>query len=1339
MPSVKAIAELVDLAQKVIGVLGPVITTLGILWPKVRIALERQRNSVRDSLPPASMVEHAAPADAELPGPLLKRLAARTGERGALIEFAFAMLLGAAFSAILADALFKYSPDSEDALKGFLAIGGLCGALAILLSFAWLQRQLEFAIGTLSTTVMLVLLLSTQSSLIVEKPDLDAQVVLLLPLLSLLALAVAAITFLFGNPFAWHQGGKHKGVWVTALLLVLLLAACVLGRQQVRALEADPRTPTSWSTDIEQFLADIFRLSPSAQKDFYQLASEGQLDPQYRNQHALAEAKFRRDRDLLESLSAAAPANDTANRTDSGTTAPPTDDARRVGETVDLHSPSALDDLRKSELHRNLLSTVHDRFRLLPVDARLNYMHTRLTWTHPLGSETGRSRAAYPLPGTSSESRFRECATLRRSHAVTQFGSSDPSSVGNHKATDPTPLPQDSGAEPDSRSNLFTPIPASAEFVDLHTQLTWSVEDEAWEAFEEYKDLAYSKFGANARPLLTQFDALPATTRGALGQLLMDEKRSEQVFQLLAALSSSDVDYGPISDAGSTIDLQLLSTKLLNPGSDVIFGDNRQSGFLQKLTDSSTITADQRRALGELLAQPITSVQSVLGKDALDWVKAAAHEIESKQLKEFFAALAEPVRVGAIILADRKAQRPTENIVGLLQRFAIKTQTARESILLRVARRLYGTGGDSGYLPYEQLIYQGREVSWAIAVFIAGTFAVPFLALAVLLGMFAGRKLTAHHRHRALLDREVQETMARGVVGSEYVLGVRLTLRGRESFLGSLHTLGQRGWTTTAVVGRRGIGKSRALYELTHAPVDVEQAGPRIAAWISAPTEFEEKEFVLTALERLADAVEMNIARYLGAEPLVVRQAEARISAAAVVLFTCALVLEVALALNIQPKVEQSISALYMLPIAAQVAFAVFILVTHLVRMQPINLEPWLERERNQHVATALLYKEARAVRATTESIRATSRWPAIAGAFGLGVVISLAMVVALSGIRLIRSSDDQFTAFFVFAVPIAIWRLATANRDARNAHNRGFMTLVSQYRSFAQTVVRRLRDGALGGCTDGARVVIAIDELDKMPLDDIRTFVRRIKALFEVPGVFYYVSISEDALARLYLGVGVGKDEFDSSFDHVVQLPPLQVEEARISAREFFESIGTVAIDERLADVVAAVSFGIPRDILRRADEAREWRSRSACEFLASIRIRHAELGYRFGIIRRDQRELLNGNARSVEAELYQALEPSTGGDGESGEQTLRFWLLAWVYSALELAAAANTTSAAWLSTAEKLRAVGYRIPTDPPGDVIQDMVAMRDLWQSPWNAKVSSVGTKGARTELDVADRTG
>jgi hypothetical protein len=113
--------------------------------------------------------------------------------------------------------------------------------------------------------------------------------------------------------------------------------------------------------------------------------------------------------------------------------------------------------------------------------------------------------------------------------------------------------------------------------------------------------------------------------------------------------------------------------------------------------------------------------------------------------------------------------------------------------------------------------------------------------------------------------------------------------------------------------------------------------------------------------------------------------------------------------------------------------------------------------------------------------------------------------------------------------------------------------------------------------------LIIGIDELDKIErADSVRELLRDIKGIFEVTGVHFLVSISEEAAATLQLGTlqSSGRNEFNSSFYTVIELPPL----GPIGASELLRARGFSG-SGRLPAALCLLSGGNRRELIRMAD----------------------------------------------------------------------------------------------------------------------------------------------------------
>jgi hypothetical protein len=134
--------------------------------------------------------------------------------------------------------------------------------------------------------------------------------------------------------------------------------------------------------------------------------------------------------------------------------------------------------------------------------------------------------------------------------------------------------------------------------------------------------------------------------------------------------------------------------------------------------------------------------------------------------------------------------------------------------------------------------------------------------------------------------------------------------------------------------------------------------------------------------------------------------------------------------------------------------------------------------------------------------------------------------------------------------------------------------SLVFEFRRFAASVATVLKP-----------LVIAIDELDKIDSPDtVRALLRDVKGIFEIPNVYFLVSVSDEAAAALHLGALRGRDEFNSSFYTVLEMEPLDSADAfRLAGKRGAKLTGEQA---RLLCLLAAGNW---REVVRLAEE---WRS---------------------------------------------------------------------------------------------------------------------------------------------------
>jgi hypothetical protein len=108
-----------------------------------------------------------------------------------------------------------------------------------------------------------------------------------------------------------------------------------------------------------------------------------------------------------------------------------------------------------------------------------------------------------------------------------------------------------------------------------------------------------------------------------------------------------------------------------------------------------------------------------------------------------------------------------------------------------------------------------------------------------------------------------------------------------------------------------------------------------------------------------------------------------------------------------------------------------------------------------------------------------------------------------------------------------------------------------------------------------GQPLVIGIDELDKIDADAARALLRDLKRIFEIPGVFFLVSVPAEAAP-----VVTGRDEFSGFFHAVLEMPPLTpTDVAGVTAARGRQ------VRPALARLLCVLSVGNLRELIRLAD----------------------------------------------------------------------------------------------------------------------------------------------------------
>jgi hypothetical protein len=529
--------------------------------------------------------------------------------------------------------------------------------------------------------------------------------------------------------------------------------------------------------------------------------------------------------------------------------------------------------------------------------------------------------------------------------------------------------------------------------------------------------------------------------------------------------------------------------------------------------------------------------------------------------------------------------------------------------------------------------------------------------------------------------------------------------------LEQLRNLTRKGWSTIALVGRRGVGKSRILHQILRGNPNGSHR-PQIGLWITSPAKYEEKDFIANVLERLAEETERAVSVRMGADPLAVRMLEARVKPLYLITYGLLSLVLFILISTVGSQLSEPMLILTLVPVYLTALISAVAMIAYYYKVQPVNLMSWLETSTKEPQAV-LLYKETMGV---FHFLHESGRKTLEEYTLGLRKALLLSLAVLFFIFLLVFLVYTSFTWFLVLLVIGGGWLLVFTRRPKQTiGSDRGLMLLVTKYREYVRTVVRRIELGALGSMSSAPGLVICIDELDKIvELDEVRDFVRRIKGIFEVPGVFYYLSLAEDSFVSLSLGSVEGKNEIDSSFDHIVRIRPLPCVNSTEVVQAYLEKLKTRDYHERLARTIAAASFGIPRDILRLCDEVSAntegTLKANPDRLVRNNRYLQIDLNYELHRISIDLKMGLKSAPKQCAAFAESVIAKGFPDNNCLGTYNLRAIVATWLLALLELSVSIED-QVVWVDTTETISDIGSQLSIYPIEDILPEVQKLHEL----------------------------
>jgi len=1281
-----------------------IIATLGITSQLV--LLHRELSKKRAERPP-EVIAPGAPASVT---------SAQFPPSRSLLDLSFVLLCAAFFALLLSHSFVISGRSASGELENILKVLLITLAVGGTMVGAWLKNLSDVVTGVLAVTTLLVLLIAPGGpflSLSLLSAGTEAGLEgrwLFVVVASLVILASTMLINNIGNPLS-NTLDRRKRMTITAIMAALIvLASLALGSGYAVGVAKDSKTPKIEQTQTRQLLNNVMAWEPKDRRTFYRLASELLLAAYYQTQYLDKKTQYQ------------APA-------------PVTDSSQSNREE---EAPQAQE--RAAYLYR-LIDSFKLRGNLADQE---KYLYQRLAYIHPTGQDN-QIQASIQLPGITPLQRFNTTGNYRITYAlynqknfglglfsIFKFYSPEVQNVvkelkdaGDEKKgltlKEFVTGKKSSEADKLYKPTLFPDLGSASYGERLTDQLSLPLIEELYVAYSEYKDLApllikrdlKDKYKGKEEEIINGFNSLGDEMQKAFLFYLYLARSPERVYRMLAALADMEDKLRAFTEesrqatAGDDL-LVALQDDISNPKTRI-----------QQLAQDIKQDKESANTLLDLLRRQDSDVKVRLLFDpkVLGFVRSIKGALEESDRDGFFQSVADPVWTVLRSIAKSalpQSSAPEKDGIKLLQDFRdLPNQEERDGLLLQLAIDIYQTGGDYSLNPISRKVAQLSAWRWWAGLIFAAILFFPLLLLCLAAGGFCARMLVARNRMREMMANEQAD-----VTQVEDTLVAPVEMCGRAETLRNLRSLAERGWSTIGVVGRRGVGKSRLLQALLQSDRDDPEA-PTIKVWVASPASFREEDFIASILERLALSVEATIASFLDAKPLFTRRIESRAALVALGIYGAAFLLLCLVTNAMYDKLSQPDVVITWLPILIVVLGSLGLLIYYLSKLQPVDLSFWLQRDRSHNAQTVMLYREVYEVlqflraRARASLAWGSSRKLSLVRIFimiALGATFILSLPFTL--VYLIDPSDTMTTLILLAVTLLSLFGLVllynqTGSGERVAHYGQSVMSLIAAYRSFASLIVHRLKQGALGHPAKRKfTVLICIDELDKIVvIDEIRDFMRRIKAIFEVPGVYYYVSLAEDALTKLVLGTATGKDEIDSSFDHIVRIPPVICDVGEKIATSYLENHGFSGAEPRLARAIAAISFGVPRDIIRRCDEiiARDGHQNvKPVHLVADLRRLQARIGYELQQLSRSQMAALSQGPAQSAVNAQDLL--NNGLPGEAAQATQRLALAVWLYSLVELTVeSADDTQ--WRQISKEICEIGYKLPIGLAADLRQEI----------------------------------
>ncbi len=1215
----------------------------------------------------------------------------KTGDRNRNVhDLSLTLILSAILTTIIAYSILPADTSISNDKSSLTLVGFVILLIPIWGLASWYYSVMKNGLLLLTFSSFFVLSFSPRGPFNVwGVPNAEESLQLFLPLMVLVIIISMLFNYKYrGSLISFFSSLSIKPA-IVFFLVPIFIAILAQSTSFYQSFDHDERIPKRLSDSFDTTLVSLLE-DQNVYEQAYQIFSEINLSSYYSEQYLSG---------LRTYLNAEAYVNTPTNE----------DFRPRSRGRTDVYT-------RQFRVLFDILSSFED----LNLSEKQNYLASRLDWVHPTSKDN--DPQSIVLTGSTPKDRLINLSNSRVFTAFSNFSdelrtyllysfpySKDIINQFVDKDKNPAEVFRDffTPAEKPVFFNVYPDKDFENYDISFRNELALPLILELFIAYENYKQAVIeiaSSENSNVGLFVDRFFELENNSQEAFKYYTTDLK-PEEITELVQALQNlNGIDFEPVDNSKEFYPYRKLASmieKIRDNNSEKLSKQDSVFLIAKKYAKQVNRRFDPLLFKHMKITGKDLDIRYLFSSDLLAFLADLYEDLSTKDQFEFFKIIADPITYFYLHQSHGNASGRTLRVpLESIEAYLTLEPEDQANFLHHLAINVYRFEGPFGLNTFEGIVYKAKSINSFLGLVSSIALFAPLFFLSAYLGIVLSKRLLTREQLLESIHQEYRDSDFKPY--SEELV----KLAGRESSLERISLLCKKNRSTIAITGRRGSGKSRLLREI-YSRDDKNNIG----IWIDCPTRYSQEDFVTSILERLALAVENRISVFAGGKSLTTRRLE---KASFSELVRVILILGL-MSVLLPILIFEGQALLIWGPVLLLLTLSGSLMIVSYLKLQPLDIANQFGSDRKEQYQTSMLLMTTRNVlkflrnrngidteiptRVSTKVVRLV--FLILIGVTALFFLTQVIFYTSPSGFfsnlmaGLLPSLAEQLFTLIVLVIAwTLVWRIG--KDPYTNVSGKTLISLIDAYRQYAKEIVYRLRHGALGANFKG--IVVCIDELDKITNDtELREFIRNIKSIFDIDGVRYFLSISEDALMSFTLGSIAGKNEFDSSFDHIVYIESVDIATANEIVKEYMTTQLETDIDDDHSIILGFLSFGVPRDIIRKCERyiVNSLLPNSNHDLFYLDRIEKLDSAYTNGLLNGEELDGLKADAGLVVSKVKKYFQRDELEDRKSR-------LLAYI-AILALAEKEISTFAQPKNTEqlEKLYSVGFGIPILPINDL--------------------------------------